>query len=118
MRRCSTRKTMYDNPILAGFAYLKQYGFLFFLPPLRMAYATIGLSYIVFRVLHLLIDTYQADERRTDLDAWTTWNYLTGFLALIAGPIQRYEDYREQEQACTARQSPIPADSLAALGRI
>ena len=104
--------------LVFGFAYLKQYAFLGFLPPLRMTYVTVGLSYIVFRCLHLLIDTYQYDEPRDDLEPWTAYNYLTGFLSLTAGPIQRYEEYRQQERAGTADPGVTSAGGLAALGRL
>jgi D-alanyl-lipoteichoic acid acyltransferase DltB (MBOAT superfamily) len=84
--------------ILVSFVYLKRYAFVEFLPTLPLIHTTLGLSYILFRGLHVLIDTYQEEERRTDLDFVTLLIYLTSFLTFIAGPIQRYDEYREREK--------------------
>ncbi len=104
--------------LVFSFAYLKHYAFLAFLPPLRMAYVTVGMSYILFRCLHLLVDTHQCDEPRDDLEPWTVCNYLMGFLSLTAGPIQRYDEYRPRRRTCTADPGITSAGALAALGRL
>lgn len=84
--------------ILVMFVYLKQYTFVRFLPSLPLAFTTLGLSYILFRGLHVLIDTHQEEKRRTDLQLAPLLAYMTSFLTFVAGPIQRYEEYRDQER--------------------
>ncbi|HEX8594782.1 MAG TPA: MBOAT family O-acyltransferase [Pseudomonas sp.] len=80
--------------IVLVFAWLKKYGFFPSQVFLSFPYATIGLSYVFFRVLHLVIDA-----RGGTLPAITPLgyaNYTLNFTALISGPIQLYPDYKEQ----------------------
>ncbi len=77
--------------VLAVFIWLKRYSFIprdLLLPP---GYMTIGLSYIFFRVMHLIIDACQGAAARIGVVAFL--NYTLNFPAFIAGPIQRREDY-------------------------
>jgi alginate O-acetyltransferase complex protein AlgI len=51
----------------------------------------VGLSYILFKLIHLLVDEWQGQ-----LDRCTPWSYLNyqlAFFTLAAGPIQRYNDF-------------------------
>jgi alginate O-acetyltransferase complex protein AlgI len=76
------------------FAWLKKYGFFPSQAFLSFPYATIGLSYVFFRVLHLVIDA-----RGGTLPSITPLgyaNYTLNFTALISGPIQLYPDYKDQ----------------------
>jgi hypothetical protein len=51
-----------------------------------------GLSYIFFRVLHLLIETGDADEKQhIGLGAYLL--YTLNFTTLVSGPIQRYDEF-------------------------
>jgi D-alanyl-lipoteichoic acid acyltransferase DltB (MBOAT superfamily) len=74
------------------FLWLKQYRIVpesLFLP---FAYLTVGLSYIFFRVLHMIIDA--RDGNLTDRVGVVPYlNYTLNFTTLIAGPIQSYSDY-------------------------
>ncbi|MFF7710601.1 MBOAT family O-acyltransferase [Pseudomonas sp. NPDC007930] len=102
LRACQARAGQSQRGLLAGavvliilvFAWLKKYGFF---PPgvfLDFPYATVGLSYVFFRVLHLVIDAGGGV-----LPAITPLgyiNYTLNFTALISGPIQRYADYKTQ----------------------
>jgi D-alanyl-lipoteichoic acid acyltransferase DltB (MBOAT superfamily) len=92
------------------FCLLKRYTFVphdLFLP---FAYFAVGMSYVFFRVLHLVIDTYQgALPERVGLLSYA--NYTLNFTSLVAGPIQLYPDYRRTE---TLRPAPI---NEAAAGR-
>src|SRR5688572_12079493 len=45
--------------LVASFIYLKKYSFVANLPTLPFAYVLIGMSYILFRILHLVVDSYQ-----------------------------------------------------------
>jgi D-alanyl-lipoteichoic acid acyltransferase DltB (MBOAT superfamily) len=77
------------------FLWLKQYRFIpgsMFLP---FAYFTVGLSYIFFRVLHMLIDAHDGSlKERVGVVQYL--NYTLNFTTLIAGPIQMYPDYAAQ----------------------
>ncbi len=81
--------------ILALFLYLKRYSIISFLPLIERSYLIVGLSYVLFRVLHLLIDIYgRAIKEKISFSAFT--NYTLFFLSYISGPIQRYEDFTSQ----------------------
>jgi D-alanyl-lipoteichoic acid acyltransferase DltB (MBOAT superfamily) len=74
------------------FCWLKKYAFIPAEVLLRSPYLTIGLSYVFFRVLHLIIDAGQgADIRRLSPIAYL--NHTLNFTCIVAGPIQRYQDY-------------------------
>jgi alginate O-acetyltransferase complex protein AlgI len=94
---------------VAGFFWLKRYSFVpgaFLLP---YPYVLVGLSYVFFRVLHLIIDSHEgAIPRRVSLLSYL--NYTLNFTALTSGPIQRYQDYHRMED------EPLTLD-LAAAGR-
>jgi D-alanyl-lipoteichoic acid acyltransferase DltB (MBOAT superfamily) len=51
----------------------------------------VGLSYIFFRVMHLVIDAGQGESR--PIGAVPYLNFTLNFPAFISGPIQRREDY-------------------------
>ncbi len=83
---------------LGAFLWLKKYAFVpasFFL---QHPYVTLGLSYILFRVLHLIIDArsqYSTLPRRIGIISYL--NYTLNFTTLIAGPIQRYKEFASMQ---------------------
>jgi D-alanyl-lipoteichoic acid acyltransferase DltB (MBOAT superfamily) len=84
--------------ILLAFVWLKKYSFVPSALFIETPYVTIGLSYVFFRVLHLVIDTGQGGiSARPRLLDYA--NYTLNFLCLVSGPIQRFEDYLQQETA-------------------
>jgi alginate O-acetyltransferase complex protein AlgI len=83
--------------ILAAFIYLKRYVFASWLPPLPFPYTVIGLSYILFRILHLMAEAH-AGELAQRLDIRSYFNYTCNFLCFVSGPIQRYEDHLRAER--------------------
>jgi D-alanyl-lipoteichoic acid acyltransferase DltB (MBOAT superfamily) len=93
----------------AGFFWLKRYSFVpdaVFLP---FPYVLVGLSYVFFRVLHLVIDSHQrAIPGRVSVLSYL--NYTLNFTALTSGPIQRYQDYHRMES------EPLALD-LVVIGR-
>jgi alginate O-acetyltransferase complex protein AlgI len=90
--------------ILLTFVWLKKYSFVPSDLWLRAPYVTVGLSYVFFRVMHLVVDAGQGDmEGPVPILSYV--NYCTNFLCLTAGPIQRYEDYAEQQAAPYRRPS-------------
>ncbi len=81
---------------LAAFAWLKHYTFIPSGTYLPFPYVVVGLSYVFFRVLHLVIDSHQgAIEEPVGLLSYL--NYTLNFTALTSGPIQRYQDYHRME---------------------
>ncbi len=92
--------------IVLLFAWLKGYSLI---APLLPLYATpfvvVGLSYILFRILHLLIDVAQGDKSLPPLLGYI--NYCLFFPVFVSGPIQRYEDFEAQ-----MRQPPPPLTVL------
>ncbi len=84
--------------MLASFIVLKKFSFLSPALWLPFPYLALGLSYVLFRVLHLLVDAQQG-ELQHPLTPLHFLNYTCNFLTFIAGPIQRYEAYEKQSVA-------------------
>ncbi len=78
--------------VLALFIVLKRFSFLpegFGLPFL---YLIAGLSYVLFRIIHLMVDAQQGElDRRVPLLSYL--NFTLNFLTFTAGPIQRYQAF-------------------------
>jgi alginate O-acetyltransferase complex protein AlgI len=74
------------------FCWLKKYWFLAPVGFLTHPYLTVGLSYVFFRVMHLVIDAAD-NPALAALRPLSYTNYVLNFTCLIAGPIQRYEDF-------------------------
>ncbi len=78
--------------LLAAFVVLKQYSFL----PESLRASTlpvaVGLSYVLFRLLHLVIDRAQGAIATPDVAGFLRYT-LNGH-ALLSGPFQRYEDHQ------------------------
>jgi D-alanyl-lipoteichoic acid acyltransferase DltB (MBOAT superfamily) len=61
-------------------------------------YFTLGLSYIFFRILHLLIETgYGKEKRHIGPGAYLLYNL--NFTTLVSGPIQRYDEFARDQFA-------------------
>jgi alginate O-acetyltransferase complex protein AlgI len=87
--------------VILAYVWLKKYTFLperFFL---HHAYFTLGLSYIFFRVLHLLIEAGeeagQEEKRHTGFVPYLI--YTLNFTTLVSGPIQRYDAFARDQFA-------------------
>jgi D-alanyl-lipoteichoic acid acyltransferase DltB (MBOAT superfamily) len=78
--------------IIALFVWLKKYTFIPASDFLQFPYVTIGLSYVFFRVLHLISDAHDANLP-DQVGPVAYLNYTLNFTTLVAGPIQRYEDF-------------------------
>lgn len=78
--------------VLAFYIFLKRFSFFEALGHLPFPYLSIGLSYILFRILHVMIDVRSGDlvERISPL---AFFRYTCNFLCFVSGPIQRYQDY-------------------------
>ena len=83
--------------IVLMFVYLKRYAFLGPIPTLPFPYLGIGLSYILFRMLQLVIDRSYGEGERN----WTVhefFDFTCNFLCFISGPIQRSSDFLEDQE--------------------
>lgn len=89
--------------VIFTYIWLKKYTILPEAIFIDFAYFTLGLSYIFFRVMHLLIET--ADDRgRKRLSLGPYLLYTLNFTTLISGPIQRYDEFAKDQFAPT----PLP----------
>jgi alginate O-acetyltransferase complex protein AlgI len=82
---------------IAAFIYLKRYSFLELVLPdswLHHAIGIVGLSYILFRQIHFLVDVAQGQIAELSLLSYL--NYQLSLFTLQAGPIQRYQDFSRQ----------------------
>jgi alginate O-acetyltransferase complex protein AlgI len=88
--------------LVLGFVWLKQYAFFStLLPPPPAALVVVGLSYLLFRMVHLMIDVAQGNARVPRLTDYL--NYCFFFPAFASGPIQRFEAFEEQLSAPTPK---------------
>jgi D-alanyl-lipoteichoic acid acyltransferase DltB (MBOAT superfamily) len=101
-------KTLVWSLLIVIFAYiwLKKYTFLPEGIFIQHPYFTLGLSYIFFRVLHLLIEIGEGGETRpVGLGAYLL--YTLNFTTFVSGPIQRYDEFAADQFA----EHPIPLGS-------
>lgn len=87
---------IYVAGMVAAFVILKRYEFLeLFLPRsiLDHSLSIVGLSYMLFRQIHVVVDARQGQIE--SLPFWTYLNYQTNLFGLLAGPIQRYQDFAD-----------------------
>jgi D-alanyl-lipoteichoic acid acyltransferase DltB (MBOAT superfamily) len=87
--------------VIASFVVLKKFSFLDTSMTLPFPYLIIGLSYVLFRVLHLMIDARQGELTRP-IGPLQFFNYSCNFLSFVAGPIQRYPDHARSAEAALA----------------
>jgi alginate O-acetyltransferase complex protein AlgI len=88
--------------ILCSYVFLKRFSFFESLGQLPFPYLTIGLSYILFRILHLMVDVRSGDlvERIGPL---AFFRFACNFLCFVSGPIQRYQDFRTADGKATVQ---------------
>lgn len=106
--------------VMAGFillfAYLRRYALIGMLPALPFNYTVIGMSYILFRVLQLLLDC-RSGAIAQPVTFIQYVNFVCSFLTLVSGPIQRYQDHAAQIAEVGSRQLDTAA-TAAAFSRI
>jgi alginate O-acetyltransferase complex protein AlgI len=78
--------------IVAVFVILKRYTFLPSGVGLPFLYLQIGLSYILFRILQMVIDS-AGGETGARLGPLNFVNFTCNFLCFVSGPIQRSDEY-------------------------
>lgn len=82
---------------VALFVYLQRYDFLYVVLPdeaLPRLLSTVGLSFLFFKIVHVVVDAYGGTLDRPD--PLTYLNYCLNFATFAMGPIQRFQDYRAQ----------------------
>lgn len=84
--------------VILVYIWLKRYVFLPSGIFLHSPYFTVGLSYIFFRVLHLLIETGDEDGKR-HVGPGAYLLYTLNFTTLVSGPIQRYDEFARDQFA-------------------
>ena len=92
------------------YLYLKRYAFVASLVPMPFDWdldihpvELVGLSYMTFKFLHMLVDQWQGQLARFSL--WSYLGYQLSFFTLTAGPIQRYNDFERCWQEVDLRPS-------------
>jgi D-alanyl-lipoteichoic acid acyltransferase DltB (MBOAT superfamily) len=94
--------------VILAYVWLKKYTFLPERLFLHFPYFTLGLSYIFFRVLHLLIEAGEGagaeQKRHVGFGAYLL--YTVNFTTLISGPIQRYDEFAGDQFAV----QPLPLE--------
>jgi D-alanyl-lipoteichoic acid acyltransferase DltB (MBOAT superfamily) len=95
--------------VILAYVWLKKYTFLPERSFLHFPYFTLGLSYIFFRVLHLLIEAGQGPgtEEKRHIGFLPYLLYTLNFTTLISGPIQRYDEFARDQFAV----HPLPLGS-------
>ena len=87
---------LYVASVVGAFLILKKYDFLaLFLPGWLLDHpvSIVGLSYMLFRHFHFLVDAMQGQIDQ--LSFWAYLNYQLNLFTLLSGPIQRYQEFRE-----------------------
>jgi alginate O-acetyltransferase complex protein AlgI len=116
LRRTRSRALLVTSllVLLSAFVILKRYSF--FAPAVRLPfpYLTVGLSYVLFRLIHLMVDAQQGEQPER-IPAVRFSSYCLNFLSFTAGPIQPYPEFAEQQQAVVP---PSRADIGDALARV
>jgi alginate O-acetyltransferase complex protein AlgI len=92
--------------VILAYVWLKKYTFLPERSFLHFPYFTLGLSYIFFRVLHLLIEAGQGTETEETrpIGFLSYLLYTLNFTTLVSGPIQRYDEFARDQFAI----EPLP----------
>jgi alginate O-acetyltransferase complex protein AlgI len=86
--------------MILTFVWLKKYTFLPSALSLQNSYTTLGLSYILFRVIHVLEDAASHTlPGQVGLAPYLV--YTLNFTTLIAGPIQRYQEFHKAQSEAT-----------------
>ncbi len=95
-RKSSLLFAGYLITLVAAFIYMQRYEFLTYLLPddtLQHSIVIVGLSYMLFRQIHFIVDMMQ--DQIPSATLWTYLNYQLNPFGLLAGPIARYQEFAE-----------------------
>lgn len=100
--------------MIAFFLFVKKYSFWALILPAKLvpdhllfSMTLVGVSYMLFKFIHMLVD--QSQEQLAPYTFASYVNYQLGFFTLIAGPIQRYNDYHSFWESMGAPADPALA---------
>jgi D-alanyl-lipoteichoic acid acyltransferase DltB (MBOAT superfamily) len=82
--------------VLLVYIWLKKYTFLPQAIFIHSPYFTLGLSYVLFRVLHLLIESGDRDKKQ-HIGLIDYLIYTLNFTTFVSGPIQRYDEFARDQ---------------------
>jgi D-alanyl-lipoteichoic acid acyltransferase DltB (MBOAT superfamily) len=105
--------------LVASFVYLRGYDDVVRLLPSGFwspALATAGLSYLLFKVVHVVVDSSGGGLSR--LGFWSYIAYCLNFTTFLLGPIQRYQSFLDQWEGRVEPLQPDLASHLDAVNRI
>ncbi len=85
--------------VLVAYVWLKKYTFFPEAILLHSVYFTLGLSYVFFRVMHLVIESGDGGEMASRIGVFEYLLYTLNFTTFISGPIQRYEEFARDQFA-------------------
>ncbi len=105
-------ESLYVLGTLAIFCWLKKYWFLSFVPFLPFVYLTVGLSYTFFRVMGMIVDA-RSDERIAKVGPVSFFNFAMNFPTMIAGPIDRYEEFSDPPTELTQAHVAVAFERIA-----
>jgi D-alanyl-lipoteichoic acid acyltransferase DltB (MBOAT superfamily) len=94
------------------FVWLKKYSFFPAAAFLSFPYLTVGLSYILFRILHLTIDTHNG-LLKEPISPLQYLVYTINFTTLVSGPIQKYSEFTGMVEAPGGARPSLPAIGVA-----
>ncbi|MGI4940043.1 MAG: MBOAT family O-acyltransferase [Janthinobacterium lividum] len=95
--------------VILTYIYLKRFSFTeTFLTPLPFPYLTLGLSYILFRMIQVVVDA-GSGELPGRVGPFAFFRYTCNFLCFVSGPIQRYQDFAATDGLIAA---PLDADRV------
>jgi D-alanyl-lipoteichoic acid acyltransferase DltB (MBOAT superfamily) len=83
--------------LVALFVWMRNYDFLAWLLPntaRTSAFATLGLSFLLFKILHVAIEAKSGTLGQITFPGYL--NYCLNFTTFAMGPIQRFQDFRGQ----------------------
>ena len=101
--------------VLAAYVILKRFSFIENVVQLPFPYLIVGLSYILFRVVHLMVDA-RAGDLPNGIGPLAFFRYTCNFLCFVSGPIQRYQDFAPMDGV---EMAPLDADRVyAAFARV
>jgi D-alanyl-lipoteichoic acid acyltransferase DltB (MBOAT superfamily) len=105
--------------LVAGFVYMRGYDLVLQLLPdgfWNAALATAGLSYLLFKIVHVVVDSAGGGLPRVGL--WSYLAYCLNFTTFLLGPIQRYQSFLDQWEGRTEPLEPDLASHLDAVNRV
>ena len=85
--------------LVLAFVYMRRYSFLEALLPERLltsALSAAGLSFFLFKILHLVMDVAGGAIPGRSVTLGLYWNYCFNFTTFLLGPIQRFQSFEAQ----------------------